>query len=95
MKNRIFLLQELFKKYDDICEKRMQNIEQIFIDFIEEKSSELHDYIDRDFSQYFIENDFILSISYDVDNILAIAKEDIETTVLFKEFKEELLKIKE
>lgn len=37
MKNRIFLLQELFKKYDDICEKRMQNIEQIFIDFIEEK----------------------------------------------------------
>lgn len=95
MKNRIFLLQELFKKYDDICEKRMQNIEQIFIDFIEEKQSELHDYIDKDYSEHFIINDFIGFLEYDITNVLAIAKEGIETTELYKEFKNELLKIKE
>ena len=94
MKNRVFLLQELFKKYDDICEKRMQNIEQIFIDFIEEKSSQLEEYIEKNYSEHFIINDFIGFLEYDISNVLAIAKEDIETTVLYKEFKVELLDIK-
>lgn len=95
MKNRVFLLEELFKKYDSICHSQMEEIEQIFIDFIEEKQSQLLDYIDKDYSNHFIENDFIGFVFYDIDNVLAIAKEGIKTTDLYKEFKTELIKIKE
>ena len=94
MKNRVFLLEQLFKKYDEICEKRMQNILQIFLDFIDENKDLLNEYISKDYSSDFIGGDFIFSLEYDINNILDIAKE-CETTDLFKEFKNELIKIKE
>lgn len=94
MTKQVQKLVDLLNYYDNIVNQKMDQIEQIFIDFVENKQSDLLDLIDKDYSEYFIMNDFIGSMEYDIENIIQISKEELYTTELFKELKTKLNELK-
>lgn len=94
MTKQVQKLVDLLNYYDEIVNQKMDQIEQIFIDFVENQQSDLLDLIDKDYSEYFIMNDFIGSMEYDIENIVQISKEELYTTELFKELKTKLNELK-
>ena len=94
MTKQVQKLVDLLNYYDNIVNQKMDQIEQIFIDFVENQQSDLLDLIDKDYSEYFIMNDFIGSMEYDIENIIQISKEELYTTELFKELKTKLNELK-
>lgn len=94
MTKQVQKLVDLLNYYDNIVNQKMDQIEQIFIDFVENQQSDLLGLIDKDYSEYFIMNDFIGSMEYDIENIIQISKEELYTTELFKELKTKLNELK-
>lgn len=83
---------QLLQSFEEVAQNT--EVSQFLTDFIEDELEQLQEFLDMDFSDDFIKNDYLSALHYKTTNIIEIMDKNHKDYLLFLDLQNEVLGLK-